>query len=100
MYLEISGRQTGKTTRLINQIYKDKSEYDIQILLSSNRKMSMLIKSKISNNKVKYFASIESLNTYLCRKLSVKKYVYILMNLCLVRFFVIILNNYTMNILN
>jgi len=27
MYLEISNRQSGKSTRLINQIYADKDKY-------------------------------------------------------------------------
>lgn len=31
MYLEISQRQSGKTTRMINQMYADKNRYDIQI---------------------------------------------------------------------
>ena len=66
MYLEISGRQTGKTTRLINQIYADKNKYDLQILMGMNFKSLKAIKKQIiGNNKVKICLSYESLKNLL-----------------------------------
>ena len=66
MYLEISGRQTGKTTRLINQIYADKNKYDLQILMGMNFQSLKAIKKKIhGNNKVKVCLSYESLKNLL-----------------------------------
>lgn len=62
MYLEISARQTGKTTRMINQIYADKHLFDIQILMGMNQTSLKLIKDKIKgNNKVKICLSFDSL---------------------------------------
>lgn len=82
MYLEISGRQTGKTTRLINQIYADKNKYDLQILMGMNQKSLKFIKSQIkNNNKVKvclsFYSLIETLKLYdKCdKKLKVRLYV-------------------------
>lgn len=37
MYLEISQRQSGKTTRMINQMYADKNRYDIQIVFGYSK---------------------------------------------------------------
>lgn len=68
MYLEISSRQTGKTTRMINQIYADKHLYDIQILMGMNQNSLRLIKNKIKgNNKVKICLSFESLRITLSK---------------------------------
>ena len=68
MYLEISGRQTGKTTRMINQIYADKHLYDIQILMGMNQKSLKIIKDKIKgNNKIKICLSFESLRKTLSK---------------------------------
>lgn len=62
MYLEISGRQTGKTSRLINQIQFDKDNYDVQILMGINNNSLKVIKQKIKhNNKVKVCLSFDSL---------------------------------------
>ena len=62
MYLEISDRQTGKTNRLINQIYRDKQNYDIQILMGINHISLKQIKSAIpKNNKVKICLSYDKL---------------------------------------
>ncbi|MCR5146154.1 MAG: hypothetical protein K6B70_02225 [Clostridia bacterium] len=62
MYLEISSRQTGKTTRLINQIYADKHKYDLQILMGMNFRSLKKTKSEIKgNNKVKICLSFDSL---------------------------------------
>lgn len=62
MYLEISDRQTGKTNRLINQIYRDKQNYDIQILMGINYISLKQIKSAIpKNNKVKICLSYDKL---------------------------------------
>ena len=68
MYLEISARQTGKTTRMINQIYADKHLYDIQILMGINQNSLKLIKDKIKgNSKVKICLSFESLRKTLSK---------------------------------
>lgn len=61
MYLEISHRQSGKTSRLINQIYRDKLNYDIQILMGINFTSLKFIKSQIKGNtKVKICLSYDS----------------------------------------
>lgn len=61
MYLEISARQTGKTTRLINQIFADKDQFDIQILMGMNKKSLDLIKTQLkNNNKIKICLTFES----------------------------------------
>ena len=61
MYLEISHRQSGKTSRLINQIYRDKLNYDIQILMGINYMSLKFIKSQIrGNTKVKICLSYNS----------------------------------------
>lgn len=74
MYLEISHRQSGKTTRLINQIYRDKSNYDIQILMGMNYKSLKMIKDQIKGNaKVKICLSYESLNELLICNYSSKR---------------------------
>ena len=62
MYLEISGRQTGKTLRLINQIYADKEQYDVQILMGMNHHCLNQIKSNvIKNRKLKICLSFDAL---------------------------------------
>ena len=62
MYLEISDRQTGKSTRLINQIYFDKDKYDLQILMGMNFNHLKQIKDKIKrNSKVKICLSYDKL---------------------------------------
>lgn len=58
MYLEISDRQTGKTSRLINQIHRDKSQYDILLLLGINSRSIHYIKKICHNNKIKCISSI------------------------------------------
>ena len=66
MYLEISSRQTGKTSRMINQIYADKEKYDVQILMGMNWNSLKLIKSKIKrNSKVKICLSFDALRKLL-----------------------------------
>lgn len=61
MYLEISARQTGKTTRLINQIFADKDQFDIQILMGMNKKSLDLIKTQLkNNNKIKICLTFDS----------------------------------------
>lgn len=61
MYLEISARQTGKTTRLINQIFADKDQFDIQILMGMNKKSLDLIKTQLkNNNKIKMCLTFDS----------------------------------------
>lgn len=62
MYLEIGGRRSGKTSRLINQIQFDKDNYNIQILMGMNNISLKAIKQKIRhNNKVKVCLSFDSL---------------------------------------
>jgi F0F1-type ATP synthase alpha subunit len=62
MYLEISDRQTGKTQRLINQIYRDKQNYDIQVLMGINQRSLEMIKREIKQNaKVKICLSYDKL---------------------------------------
>ena len=64
MYLEISHRQSGKTSRLINQIYRDKLNYDIQILMGINFTSLKFIKSQIKGNvKVKICLSYDSVRS-------------------------------------
>ena len=83
MYLEISSRQTGKTTRLINQIYADKHKYDLQILMGISFISLKKIKSEIKgNNKVKICLSFNSLietiglyNNSSDKKLKIRLYV-------------------------
>lgn len=61
MYLEISNRQSGKSTRLINQIYADKDKYQLQILMGINFISLQIIKKQIKkNNKVKICSSFEA----------------------------------------
>lgn len=76
MYLEISGRRTGKTTRLINQIYADKNKYDLQILMGMNYNSLKEIKNNVKgNNKLKICLSYDSfLETIVGRK-NVRLYV-------------------------
>lgn len=50
---------------MVNELIKDKRDFDKQILLSPNRYMSFNIKSKLSNNKIKYCASINGLREIL-----------------------------------
>lgn len=78
MYLEISSRQTGKTSRMINQIYADKEKYDVQILMGINWNSLKLIKSKIRRNtKVKICLSFDALRKLLnkCENKKVRLYV-------------------------
>ena len=64
MYLEISHRQSGKTSRLINQIYRDKLNYDVQILMGINFMSLKFIKSQIKcNTKVKICLSYDSVRS-------------------------------------
>lgn len=63
MYLEISMRQSGKTTRLINQICADKDRFDIQILFvfSTAYKFTILNRHLIANDNLKVCTSYEAL---------------------------------------
>ena len=66
MYLEISNRQSGKTQRLINQIYADKMNYKTQILMGINFQSLYAINKKIKqNNKVHICLSIKALREHL-----------------------------------
>lgn len=70
MYLEIGPRQSGKTQRLINQIYRDKNSYQIQILMGINYNSLHLIKKQIKGNaKVKICLSFESLRILIAENL-------------------------------
>jgi hypothetical protein len=78
MYLEISARQTGKTSRMINQIYADKEKYDVQILMGMNWISLKSIKSKIKrNSKVKICLSFDAIKKLLtkCEDKKIKLYV-------------------------
>lgn len=76
MYLEISGRQTGKTTRLINQIYADKEKYDLQILMGINWFSLKNIKSEIKrNNRLKICLSYDAFQCEILGKNNVRLYV-------------------------
>ena len=76
MYLEISGRQTGKTTRMINQIYADKDKYDLQILMGINYDSLHIIKKQIKKNaKVKICLSLESFKSTILGYKNVRLYV-------------------------
>ena len=76
MYLEISGRQTGKTTRLINQIYADKDKYDLQILMGINWISLKQIKNNVKrNNKLKICLSYESFQSETLGKNNIRLYV-------------------------
>ena len=69
MYLDISDRQTGKSTRLINQIYFDKDKYDLQILMGMNFNHLKQIKDKIKrNSKVKICLSYDKLKHLIANK--------------------------------
>lgn len=63
MYLEISMRQSGKTTRLINQICADKDRFDIQILFvfSTAYKFTILNRHLITNDSLKVCTSYKTL---------------------------------------
>ena len=63
MYLEISMRQSGKTTRLINQICADKDRFDIQILFvfSNAYRFTILNRHLITNDNLKVCTSYEAL---------------------------------------
>lgn len=76
MYLEISGRQTGKTSRLINQIYADKNKYDLQILMGINYNSLKQIKNNVKgNNKLKICLSYEAFQCEILGKNNVRLYV-------------------------
>lgn len=76
MYLEISGRQTGKTSRLINQIYADKNKYDLQILMGINYNSLRQIKNNVKgNNKLKICLSYEAFQCEILGKNNVRLYV-------------------------
>jgi hypothetical protein len=76
MYLEISGRQTGKTSRLINQIYADKNKYDLQILMGINYNSLKQIKNNVrGNNKLKICLSYEAFQCEILGKNNVRLYV-------------------------
>ena len=76
MYLEISGRQTGKTSRLINQIYADKNKYDLQILMGINYNSLKQIKNSVKgNNKLKICLSYEAFQCEILGKNNVRLYV-------------------------
>lgn len=79
MYLEISMRQSGKTTRLVNQICADKDRFDIQILFSfSNYNFYNFNRCLITNDNLKvctlYETLLNLLKTYYKNE-SVKLYV-------------------------
>lgn len=62
MYLEISMRQSGKTTRLVNQICADKDRFDIQILFSfSNYNFHNFNRYLITNDSLKVCTSYKTL---------------------------------------
>lgn len=78
MYLEISDRQTGKSTRLINQIYFDKDKYDLQILMGMNYNHLKQIKDKIKkNSKVKICLSYDKLKHLMANKIYKKIRLYV-----------------------
>ncbi len=62
MYLEISDRQTGKSTRLINQIIADEQKYDTQILFSLNQLATDYLLSKHKCNKLITCTTVDSFN--------------------------------------
>lgn len=69
MYLEIATRQSGKTTRLINQIYADKKDYKLQILMGMGFESLKPISKKIKqNNKVRICLSFKSFEETLREK--------------------------------
>ena len=61
MYLEISMRQSGKTTRLINQICADKDRFDIQILFSFSNYHFYNSRYLITNDNLKVCTLYETL---------------------------------------
>ena len=76
MYLEISARQTGKSTRLINQIYFDKDKYDLQILMGMNYNHLKMIKENVKrNNKLKICCSFDSFKETILGYRNIRLYV-------------------------
>ena len=61
MYLEISMRQSGKTTRLVNQICADKDRFDIQILFSFSNYNFYNSRYLITNDNLKVCTTYEAL---------------------------------------
>lgn len=61
MYLEISMRQSGKTTRLVNQICADKDRFDIQILFSFSNYHFYNSRYLITNDNLKVCTLYETL---------------------------------------
>lgn len=61
MYLEISMRQSGKTTRLVNQICADKDRFDIQILFTFSNYNFYNSRYLITNDNLKVCTTYEAL---------------------------------------
>lgn len=78
MYLEISQRQSGKTTRMINQMYADKNRYDIQIVFGYSKFYTHRIQNIHISDNLKSCSTYESLCEILdhyCNDHTVKLYV-------------------------
>lgn len=74
MYLEISSRQVGKSTRLINQISADKPLYDLQIIMGMNLQHCKCLNKRIKqNNKVKMCLSYDSFINTISRYQNLEK---------------------------